>query len=415
MSEADESKLDTQRIQRALDGCERGKAVVLRAHGASDAFVSGALQLRRGVTLVVDNGATLFMSINPALFENAPGSCGIVNTTGGPGCKPFIAVDGVAGAGIMGDGVIDGRGGIKLLGRSMSAWQTGQNSNPGSKKLSRMVVANDADDFTMYRITLRNSPNFNVSYNGGNGFTVWGVKIDTPRRDGKAKDPLSRNTDGIDPGNGARNITITRSFIRTGDDNIAIKGGPGGVSNMTVSHNHFYWGHGMSIGSQKMGGVDKVLVTDLTLDGTESGLRIKSAGDRGGLVQNITYQDVCIRNSERPIDISASYKANNAAAGSAAPIYRDITMRDVRVAGGGQILIEGFDSSHPANVLLDGVFTTDSAEYSYDVKHANIVVGPLGTNLKVTQAASAARAPSSAASKIGASCVERFVAFPEVH
>ena len=81
-----------------------------------------------------------------------------------------------------------------------------------------------------------------MSYNNGNGFTVWGVKIDTPQR-------LARNTDGIDPGNGSKNVTITHSYIRAGDDNIAIKGGNGGATNMTISHNHFYWGHGMSIGS----------------------------------------------------------------------------------------------------------------------------------------------------------------------
>ena len=70
----------------------------------------------------------------------------------------------------------------------------------------------------LYRITLRNSPNFHVSYSGGDGFTVWGVKIFTPER--------ARNTDGIDPGN-STNVTITRSYIWTGDDHVAIKAGAG--------------------------------------------------------------------------------------------------------------------------------------------------------------------------------------------
>jgi polygalacturonase len=45
------------------------------------------------------------------------------------------------------------------------------------------------------------------------------------------------------------------------------KGGPGGATNMTVSHNHFYWGHGMSIGSETDGGVSRIRVFDLSLDG----------------------------------------------------------------------------------------------------------------------------------------------------
>src|SRR5271157_5038795 len=47
----DESKLDTARIQAALDACPAGHAVVLeRAAERTDAFLSGPLELRRGVT-----------------------------------------------------------------------------------------------------------------------------------------------------------------------------------------------------------------------------------------------------------------------------------------------------------------------------------------------------------------------------
>jgi polygalacturonase len=95
----------------------------------------------------------------------------------------------------------------------------------------RIMILSGCDNFTLYRIRLTNSPNFHVSYSGGNGFTAWGVIIDT----GKA----GRNTDGIDPGN-STNVTITHCFIRAGDDNVAIKAGHGlPTRNMTISHNHF--------------------------------------------------------------------------------------------------------------------------------------------------------------------------------
>jgi polygalacturonase len=203
LAPADESKLDTERIQKAIDGCGKGKAVVLDVHGADNAFLSGPLQLREGVTLVVAKGVTLYESIDPQVLEVSPGSCGVVNDVPGRGCKPLIAVDHVSGAGVMGDGVIDGRGGVKLLGKDVSAWDLAEKARAGGgQKVSRLIVADHADNFTLYRITLKNSPNFHVVYNGGDGFTVWGVKIDTPQR-------LARNTDGIDPGAGAKNITIT--------------------------------------------------------------------------------------------------------------------------------------------------------------------------------------------------------------
>ena len=113
-----EAKLDTDRIQHSLDTCGRGKAVVLRAQGANDAFLTGPLQLRQGVTLIVDKGVTLFGSRNPAVYETSPGSCGVVVRPAKPmasvpmtGCKPLITVNHISDAGIMGDGVIDGRGG----------------------------------------------------------------------------------------------------------------------------------------------------------------------------------------------------------------------------------------------------------------------------------------------------------------
>ena len=109
---------------------------------------------------------------------------------------------------------------------------------------------NRSDDFTLYKITLKNSPNFHVVYDRGNGFTAWGVVINTP-------DKRARNTDGIDPAS-ATNVTITHSFINTGDDDVAIKAGnTGASSNITISHNHFYRGHGVSIGSETDGGAQR--------------------------------------------------------------------------------------------------------------------------------------------------------------
>ena len=74
LAPADEQKLDTERIQKAIDTCAKGKAVVLRTSGASNAFLTGPLDLREGITLVVDTGVTLFASRDPAVYEVSPGS-----------------------------------------------------------------------------------------------------------------------------------------------------------------------------------------------------------------------------------------------------------------------------------------------------------------------------------------------------
>jgi polygalacturonase len=418
LAPADEQKLDTARIQKAIDKCGKGRAVLLHVNETNNAFLSGPLELRPDVTLIVGVGVTLYASRDPAVFAVSPGSCGIVSHEGGRGCKPLISVDHAPDSAIMGDGAIDGRGGEKILGSQYSWWDLAQQARDGgAQQVPRLIVANDSDNFTLYRITLKNSPNFHVSYNHGNGFTVWGVKIDTPQRKTDAPEPLSRNTDGIDPGNGTKNVTITHSYIRDGDDNVAIKGGPGGATNMTISHNHFYWGHGMSIGSETNGGVSKIRVFDLSLDGTDAGIRIKSNGSRGGLTQDVVYDDLCIRNSPNPISLDTAYSANGPLEGNSPPTMRNITLHNVRVSGGGKITFNGYGHDYRIAATLSGVQITDDATYTYQVDHADVTLGPEPTNLQLPAGPDAtnndATVKGTPAEGNPASCADKFVAFPQ--
>ena len=414
LAPADEQKLDTARIQRAIDRCGKGRAVLLHVDEKNNAFLSGPLELRRDVTLIIGLGVTLFASRDPALYAVSPGSCGIVSHAPGPrGCKPLISVDHAPNSGIMGDGTIDGRGGEKMLGSQYSWWDLAEQAKAGgAQQVFRLIVANYSDNFTLYRITLKNSPNFHVVFDHGDGFTAWGVKIDTPQRLADSERPLSRNTDGIDPGDGAKNVTITHSYIRDGDDNVAIKGGPGGATNMTISHDHFYWGHGMSIGSETNGGVSKIRVFDLSLDGTDNGIRIKSNGSRGGLTQDVVYEDICIRKSPNPITLDTAYSANGPLQGSSPPTMRDITLRNVRVSGGGKFTFNGYDQTHRIGVTLDGVQITDNAKYTYDVNHADISLGPQPTNLQLP-AGTDSTITGKPVEGSPASCAQMFVPFPK--
>jgi polygalacturonase len=409
LADADEQRLDTARIQAALDHCGNGKAVALRAEGAANAFLAGPLELRAGVTLLIDKGVILYGSRDPKVYETAPGTCGVVNQERGSGCRPLLSAKHITGAAIMGDGAIDGRGGAKLLNKDVSWWDLAEQANDGHSRqqVPRLLIADYADDFTLYRITLRNSPNFHVAYSHGNGFTAWGLKIDTPRRDSHHRS--SRNTDGIDPG-ASKNVTITYSFIRTGDDNVAIKGGEA-VSNITIAHNHFYWGHGMSIGSETQGGVSHILVTDLSLDGTDSGIRIKSNGSRGGLVRDVTYDDICIRDSSNPISIDAGYTAGGALQGSLPPTYREITIRNTRISGGGKLSFNGYDHDHRAAVTLDNVQITVERLYSYSLQHADLTLGPGATNLALP-AGTDSTVNGKPANGKPASCQDKLVPFP---
>ena len=406
LAEGDESRLDTQRIQAALDKCASGSAVVLAAgDGQRNAFLTGPLQLRAGVTLVIGTRALLIASRDPRQYDlDREHRCGTVDKKG-HGCKPLITGENIAHAGLMGPGTLEGRGWANLIGRDVSWWDLAQQAKVEKLNQScpRLVQLTRADDFTLYRITIRNSPNFHVVYDRGNGFTAWGVVINTP-------DPKARNTDGIDPAS-ATNVTITHSFINTGDDDVAIKAGStGGSTYMTIAHNHFFRGHGMSIGSETDGGASGIRVLDLSIDGADNGLRIKSNAARGGLVHDISYTDVCLRRVKHPIEMDTHYSASEETEGRKIPEFRDIRLSNVRVSGGGDVILDGYDNDRPLRMAWDNVTFDNPASYKVRASHLELAVGPGPMNLPLTGEAvkingAASDAPVNA-------CAGKFVALP---
>jgi polygalacturonase len=373
LADTDEDRPDTARIQQAIDKCPQGQAVELRAGDAHNAFLSGALELRTGVTLRLDANTILFGSRNPRDYDLRPGSCGIIDENG-HGCRAVINGDRVANAAVMGDGVIDGRGWAKIAGQKVSWWDLAEKARAGgNQNCPRLIVLNRCDNFTLYRITLKNSGNFHVYYGNGNGFTAWGVVIDTPK--------TARNTDGIDPA-ASTNVTITHCYIHTGDDNVAIKAG-GHASHMTIAHNHFYTGHGMSIGSETYGGAEAIRVTDLSIDGADNGIRIKSNSSRGGLVQDVVYSDVCIRDTKNPILMDSNY-AFYGKGRDRLPTETGIVLRDVRVLTGGKITLDGYDATHRLGITFDNVHLDALAATKLVAIHADVTLGPGPVNFRAS-------------------------------
>ena len=399
---ADERKLDTARIQSAIDHCTAGKAVRLHADGAWNVFLSGPFQLKAGVTLLVDASTALFASRDPRDYDVTPGSCGVLAEKG-HGCKPLITAEDAPNSGIMGEGAIDGRGGAEMLGQKITWWDLAHQAKVLDKQQNnmRLLRVDRSDNFALYKITLRNSPNSHVDTFHTDGFTAWGVKILTPI--------TARNTDGIDPQAGTKNVTIAYSTIHTGDDDVSIKSDvSGAASNMSILHNHFYTGHGMSIGSQTAGGVDHVLVRDLTIDGADNGLRIKSDRSRGGLVQNVTFEDVCLRNSPNPLVFTPMYTTF---AGDKLPVFRDIALHNVHILTPGAFTFYGLDAQHKLGITLDNVQADGLQKSEVLAKNADIAIAgkrgnlvPAGDGVVVSGADAAEGTPIS--------CKDRFLPLP---
>ena len=376
-----ETTFDTTRIQAALTACGTGKAVELTASGTNNAFLIAPLTIPTGVTLVVDAGVTVFGSRNPADYQIATAgveTCGTVGTKGN-GCTNLITASNTTGAGVMGYGIVNGRGGDKLIvngvTQTYSWWDLANNANTanGAQNNPILLYASRAPSFTLYKITLMNSPMFHVKYQTATGFTVWGIKIVAPY--------TARNTDGIDPDDNVTNMTVTNSYISDGDDDFAAGATAGNpVSNITFSNNHTYSGHGVSIGSYTAGGVSNVAVTNLNMAGNTSdtnsaGLKIKSSQDRGGLVNNVQYTNVCIQSERYPLQFNPIYNTNT---GTSYPQYTNIGLHNVTITSlnNSTYQFQGLNATHLLGLTLDNLNIAGGVTATPVPQYASITLGP---------------------------------------
>jgi polygalacturonase len=378
---------DTERVQDALSACSSGGGgtVELRADNGNDAFQIQPIMIPANVTLLVDPGVTVYASLNPRDYDAAAGSCGIIAASS-PGCNPLITVRNAPNAAIMGGGTINGRGGDPLTGTNVTWWDLARQAQQEnlSQFNPRLIQVTSSDNFVLYQITLINAPTFHVALHGGDGFTAWGITINTPYS--------GRNTDGIDPGN-ITNVTIAESSISDGDDNIALGAESSPFSNATISDNHFGPGHGMSIGSYTQSGVSNVSVSNLNISGlagdrNDNGIRIKSDRSRGGLVQNVSYSNICMLNVYNALVFDPFYTAS--ATGSLIPTYKDIAVHDLHVlnqgTAPGPLKLEGYDADHPLGLTLDNIIF-DSNPLRVTAMNANITLGPGPVNMPVPSGA----------------------------
>jgi polygalacturonase len=339
-----------------------------------------------------------------------------------------------------------------------------ENGRTGAASQSnfRMMVFNYVKNLTLYRITLNNSANFHVVPSGIDGFTVWAVKLQTPSTAAYANpvgnlNPLYtgalfgednvKNTDAFDPASAAKpasvalttgsattsssmisfdgylkNVVFAFDYVSTGDDDIVLKGSanpspagsglPGVDGNrgvrsdrkwgIMIAHNHMYWGHGISIGSETNAGVTNVHAYDNSFDNSEEGLRIKSDYARGGEVSNVWYQNICIRNALNGLLFTPYYSTKAVPIDKTSmeptplfPNFHDIYLDNVRIQGPTGVKLQGLEANsggydnptHPLVMSLNDVVADDpsvinliASDASLTVKGVNLPIQPSPDN-----------------------------------
>ncbi|HVM50634.1 MAG TPA: glycosyl hydrolase family 28 protein, partial [Candidatus Acidoferrum sp.] len=210
-------------------------------------------------------------------------------------------------------------------------------------------------------ITLQNSPKFHLVPEDCENVLIEHITILAPAG--------AANTDAIDP-SVCRHVRIRHCFIDVGDDNVAIKSGrklPGrdcACEDITVTDCTFKHGHGMSIGSETAGGVRNLTVRHCSFEDTDNGIRIKTARGKGGLVENLLYEDLTMKDVAGAITITTYYPkipAEDAAQPVTAgtPLYRNIRIKNLKAASTKEAgVIVGLPESHVRDVVLENVRIT---------------------------------------------------------
>jgi polygalacturonase len=393
------------------------------------------LQLRSGVDLHLDEGATLLFSRG---FDDYP--LAWVDDGDGPraGCRSPIWGEDLTNVSITGQGIIDGQGDawrpVKKGKLTADAWRKlvssgGVVDDQQAQWYPAAVVRDGSDDFkklgeakdkapldayapyrpllrpnlvrlvscksvTLDGVTFRNSASWNVHLALCDQVTVHHVTIFNVA--------WAQNGDGIDM-DSCRDVTMSDCDVNAGDDGICLKSGfneagrrrARPTENITITRCTVGTGHGgVVIGSEMSGGVRHVNVSDCTFKGTDNGLRFKSVRGRGGVVEDVNVKNVKMSDIQGVailFDLYYFAKAPSAnepvpAVSVETPAFRDFHLSNITCDGARQALqIRGLPEMPLSNITLENVsigaksagFVVDARDITCNSVHVQATDGSL--------------------------------------
>jgi len=315
--------LCTKAIQKAVDDCaSSGGGTVYIPAGK---YLSGAIFLKSNVTLNISEGATLLASKNFEHFPTfKPGWRILSDDTQRSSLITGVDLENVA---VIGRGKLDGQG--------RPWWEALRKDKAAKEGQPKILTHGRPRMINFYRcrevliedVKIVDSPSWTIHLVGCDDVVVDGVSIVNPEE--------GPNTDGINP-ESCRNVRISNCFIDTGDDCITLKSGKDEegrkkarpTENVTITNCVMYKGHGaVVIGSEMSGCVRNVVASNIVCVGTDRAVRIKSTRGRGGVVENIRYNNFVVENVREPIYITSFYtKTEPEPVSQRTPIFRDIAI-----------------------------------------------------------------------------------------
>ena len=272
-------------------------------------YLTGPIKLKSGIDLHVERGAVILMSPDKRDFLEK----GKI--------RPGITASKCHDVSISGEGIIDGNGAwwraVKRGKVSDTEWNEflkkgGTVTDDGTlwyafglknypdvaadyleqeRMRTHLVRFTDCERVCVTGVTLQNAPKFHLVPQHCTDVTIEGVTVRCPWN--------AQNGDGIDIMQSQR-VVVRGCTVDVGDDGICLKGGVGAKSladgpckDILIENNVVVHAHGgFVIGSEFSGGMYRIAVLRNTFTGTDTGLRFKSAPERGGKCSNIRISDI---------------------------------------------------------------------------------------------------------------------------
>ena len=368
----DSSRIATRAIAAAIAAAsKKGGGTVYFPAGK---YLTGPIHLKSNITIFIDAGAELHFSDN--FDDYLPMVESRYEGVDVKSFSPLFYAYKAENIAIIGRGLINGHGkkwwdfveGYKE-GQPRSKWQymfDSLNKNillPDEPRQMKRGFLRPPFIQPMYcknilieGITIINSPFWTVNPEFCENVTINAVTI---------YNPPSPNTDGINP-ESCRYVRISNCHISVGDDCITIKSGkdvPGrtkGVpaENYTITNCTMLSGHGgVVIGSEMSGGVRKITISNCVFDGTDRGIRLKTARGRGGTVEEIRVDNIIMKNiRQQAIVMDMQYaRTNPEPVSERTPRFRNIHFSNITAQTRDAIFINGLAEMPVEDVTFNDI------------------------------------------------------------
>ncbi|MBV8856948.1 MAG: exopolygalacturonase [Acidobacteria bacterium] len=283
--------LNTERIQSAINQlASKGGGTLVFPRGV---FMSGAIFLKPGVNLQLDEGAVLKGSADR---KDYPKMRTRVEGHFEEWLPALVNADGVNHLRIGGSGTLDGNGAPFWA----DFWAR-RKENPKTTNLDverpRLALIQNSQDVRISGVTFKDSGFWNLHLYRCKNVVVENVRFEVPA------DARAPSTDGTDI-DSCQNVTIRGCTYRVDDDAVCIKGSKGPfarddkdsppVEHIRVTGCTFERGHGVVTLGSEATVVRDVVVEKSRVVGPAALVRLKLRPDTPQLYEDIHYRDITL-------------------------------------------------------------------------------------------------------------------------